>query len=63
MKPTMNLRYLQIKVPTISNVYGGYNFSTKLQQQWISKTGETEWRDVEIIKEACLDEVLCKKIK
>ena len=51
MKPTMNLRYLQIKVPTVSNVYDGYRFQAKLQQQWLSDDGKTEWRNVEIVKE------------
>jgi len=52
MKPTMNLRYLQIKVPTVSNIYDGYRFQAKLQQQWLSDDGKTEWRNVEIVKEA-----------
>ena len=51
MKPTMNLRYLQIKVPTVSNIYDGYRFQAKLQQQWLSDDGKTEWRNVEIVKE------------
>ena len=51
MKPTINLRYLQIKVPTVSNIRDGYSLETKLQQQWISNDGKTEWRNVEIVKE------------
>lgn len=56
MTPTMNLRWRETDTyddeeqPCARNARGYTEQNYVLQQQWVSDTGKTEWRDIEVKK-------------